>query len=371
MKLHILKSISPTAKDFDFNEAVERCDEWLITTLSPICCFRSDDGRELKCSCLSIFNLHPDTTTVAARYMVSWAGFSMQQKREILNTWDRYSAVTPGKKYILPLDFEDKTKKVDDVMVCRNSVMNILNVGRKMLVSARKDPSKEHGHFGKVGADTNRGRKFGEMDDSLHAFFIEVQSEGLPFATRIIREKTGLTTRDDDPDDVTLPPHMTKRRIYTRWCWSRGWKVEMKSRQKGIYCPSKEYSSRPHDDDSEIPLWPSGSEAKDVCSWTKFIHFWKYKYSNIKMRKRGADTCTDCLKSANDLCVTASQGRQTNDDGGSGSDEEAVSAEIVTDGSDDNLQLVSAINSVEQKLSIARLHVLQYQVQRNLVNCVI
>ena len=32
---------------------------------------------------------------------------------------------------------------------------------------------------------------------------------------------------------------------------------------------------------------------------------------------------------------------------------------------------MSTINSVEQKLSIARLHVLQYQAQRNLVNCVI
>jgi len=143
----------------------------------------------------------------------------------------------------------------------------------------------------------------------------------------------------------------------------------MKSRQKGIYFPSKEYSPWPCNDDSETPFWPSGSESKDICSWTKFLVFGNGEYLNIKMRKRGVDTCTDCLKSANDLCVAASQGRQT-DDGGD-SDKEAVLAEIATDGSDDNLQLASTMNSVEQKISIARLHVLQYQIQRNFVNRVI
>ena len=132
MKSHILKCISPTIKDFDINEAVERCDEWLITTLSSICCFRSNDKRKSKCHCLSIFNLHPNNTTATAQYMVTWAGFSMQQKREILNMWDRYAADTPGKQYTLSLDFNDPMQKVDDVMDCRNLVMNILDVGKKI-----------------------------------------------------------------------------------------------------------------------------------------------------------------------------------------------------------------------------------------------
>ena len=33
---------------------------------------------------------------------------------------------------------------------------------------------------------------------TLNSFFDELVNEGLPFATRLIREETGLTTRDDD-----------------------------------------------------------------------------------------------------------------------------------------------------------------------------
>lgn len=143
----------------------------------------------------------------------------------------------------------------------------------------------------------------------------------------------------------------------------------MKIRQKGIYFPSEDYSPHPYDDGSEIPLWPSGLELKDVCSWTKCLQLRKGEYPNIKMRKRGADTCIVCLKAANDLCVAVSQGRQT--DNGGGSDEEDVVVEVITGGSDDNMQLVSTMNSVEQKLNVACLHVLQYEAQRSFVNCVI
>ena len=88
-----------------------------------------------------------------------------------------------------------------------------------MLQGTRKDPSKRHGHKGKKGCTINRGKKVAYA--SLRTFFAELQEEGLPFATRLIQERTGLTTRDDNPDDVALPPHFTKHQLYTKWCWSR------------------------------------------------------------------------------------------------------------------------------------------------------
>ena len=98
------------------------------------------------------------------------------------------------------------------------------------------------------------------------------------------------------------------------------------------------------------------------------------------MRKRGADTCTDCLKANTDLCI-ASQTRNAElavqDDGGNDSDGSTVVAEVVGGrmldgyGSDDILALVSQMTLVEEKISKARLHVLQYQAQRGMTRYVI
>ena len=55
----------------------------------------------------------------------------------------------------------------------------------------------------------------------LNDNFEELREEGVPFAARIIREEFGLTTHDDDPDEVCLSPHLTKNRCYTIWCWKR------------------------------------------------------------------------------------------------------------------------------------------------------
>ena len=76
--------------------------------------------------------------------------------------------------------------------------------------------------------------------------------------------------RDDNPDDVALPPNFTKRQLYAKWCWSRGHKVVMKSRSEGIY---DTFTDRPNDDESEIPLWPTGSQKLRICSWALFLDY--------------------------------------------------------------------------------------------------
>ena len=152
----------------------------------------------------------------------------------------------------------------------------------------------------------------------------------------------------------------------------------MKSLAKSGYAAKEEFEPRPNDDDSEAPLWPTGSERKEVCSWGKFLEYWETNFPHIKMRRCGADTCTDCLKAVNDLDMATRTRAQrlallqaeVNDE-----DDDTVEAEVVdganVEAGDDNLQLVSAIASVEQKLNNARLHVLQYQAQRSLVNRII
>lgn len=63
------------------------------------------------------------------------------------------------------------------------------------------------------------------------------------------------------------------------------------------------------------------------------------------------------MEAAHDVCIAASQGRKITNEHGD-SDIEAVVAEIVTDGSDDNMQLVSTISLTEQKFNVACLHLL-------------
>ena len=64
-----------------------------------------------------------------------------------------------------------------------------------------------------------------EVFTSLEIFSGILATEGSPFDTCNIKEKSGLTTRDGDPDEVALPPHMRKYRCCAKWYWYIVWKV--------------------------------------------------------------------------------------------------------------------------------------------------
>ena len=70
----------------------------------------------------------------------------------------------------------------------------------------------------------------------------------------------------------------------------------MKVRATSQYCITEDYDKKSHDDDAEAPQWPSSQECKPVCAWHTFWGYWADNYPNIKVRAKGADTCSDCLK---------------------------------------------------------------------------
>ena len=142
----------------------------------------------------------------------------------------------------------------------------------------------------------------------------------------------------------------------------------LSSRQRSILTAVQEFLPRPNDDDAEVPLWPSGSERKEVCSWSPFWRYWCKKFPNIKMRKRGADTCTECLQATYALCNVAPPTITGDANADVLADGAAEGPKGEDDNNDDNVQLVSAIANVEEKLNAARLHVTMYQSQRTLVN---
>ena len=73
--------------------------------------------------------------------------------------------------------------------------------------------------------------------------------------------------------------------------------MEKKSTAKTIYKPVEQYERRPFDDvddNNSVPLWPQGSQYMKVVTWPTFLSYWTRKFPHIKVRKKGADTCTDC-----------------------------------------------------------------------------
>lgn len=229
-----------------------------------------------------------------ASYLVRWAGFNQMRKREALHTWHNAASLNgrmslKGKKYILPRcekdtiheDKDGQNQNIVSPMICRNALTGLLNVGRRMWVSSMKDLPLMHGN---VGKKSNATIQLEEVYQSLDIFFEKLSSEGSPCATPIIREEeSGLTNRDDNPDEVALPPHMTKHRCYGQWCWERGWKTKKLNRALTIYDKVANFEVREHDDDSEIPLWPVGSEPKRIVTWSTFLKYWTEKYPHIRL----------------------------------------------------------------------------------------
>ena len=75
----------------------------------------------------------------------------------------------------LPLLEEENDDTLGSMMVCRNAVYNMLNVGRRLKAAAKKDPTNTHRNTGKKGALNNMGKKLEETKHSLYLFFFRIK----------------------------------------------------------------------------------------------------------------------------------------------------------------------------------------------------
>ena len=152
--------------------------------------------------------------------------------------------------------------------ICRNGLCALLFVGKIMWQTAAEDPAaRTHGLKCKTGGDSSRGKEMKGINESLKLFFTELLEEGLPFATRIIRNETGTTTQDDNPDDVMLPLTLKREDV-------------TKSGVTSYNSTAKDNIERPVEpvDGDGILLWPPGSESGKVVSWPKFLKYWKTEF---------------------------------------------------------------------------------------------
>lgn len=287
---HPLFKLHPDTADFNYTEAFERCKNYVKNSLMVHRCKApkgsNTSNRQTKCDCM--FFLNDDEVNAVCRYMLYFAGIKLDSQKTLLSEMIRVSSVFKAQYkqrcFVLPLiQNETNTEPIPPRMVCINAVCSILNVGRKKLASAKSFTTFCHGLKDRTGAESNKGKNSDEWRASLRDFFEKLKREGTPFATRIIREETGTITRDDDPEAVALPPHMSKRQCYARWCFEQGWVTKLKRRADTYSEPISQFVRRPHDDEEELPLWPSGTESKTICAWPTFLKYWKTNYPNIKV----------------------------------------------------------------------------------------
>jgi hypothetical protein len=114
-----------------------------------------------------------------------------------------------------------------------------------------------------------------ETHANLHEFFQEMLELAAPRATRIIQDETGNGLRDQDIELKELPTHFTKRGMYYRYGSDWGQEIELKDHKGNV-----QFSLCPHNDDKEVPLWPTGSAATDIVSWKTFQSFWDRTTAN-------------------------------------------------------------------------------------------
>ena len=112
-------------------------------------------------------------------------------------------------------------------------------------------------------------------------------------------------------------------------------------------------------DGEGISLWPPGSESKRVVSWPKFFQFWKKEFPLLLIRKKGADTCTDCLILNNEFALHAARKKQKaaeeNDSDRDISDDESERGDDDIDR--DEGELERALSNYEKTLIAAKAHV--------------
>jgi hypothetical protein len=117
---------------------------------------------------------------------------------------------------------------------------------------------------------------------------------GEDYATRFVREATGVGLRKEQEGLVELPSCTSKRQEYARFCFERGWKC--KASAKGSFGAVSQYQARMDDD------W-GDRERLPVCSWSAFHKIWKDKFPKLKIRNPCEDTCGECMKLRNRVHV--------------------------------------------------------------------
>ena len=143
----------------------------------------------------------------------------------------------------------------------------------------------------------NKGRPVTEMAVKYaHVFFKELQNICEPYATRFVREITGLQLRNEEVGVLLLPTYFSKRNCYIRYCYGLGFKTRASA--KGNFGSKKLFIKRMDENTDDFVDFADGEDSDDqfdrMYSWSSFLNFWNKNYPLIRIKPKSEDMCGEC-----------------------------------------------------------------------------
>lgn len=279
-------------------ELVEYAEDFLTeqALLQEFCTDMFSKPKHRECNCLSIFqkqqeDVDPPLLRATARYMVYFAKKTKVDQQMIVIEWMKYAGTGIQARFVIPILAEDDDELVDlpieQSKICRNALLAIIGYSKYFwgtlvdCVGAGTIPS--HGLIGKQSNNSMDD----ELETALYMFLSEMEELAEPTAMRFVRDQTGqLDSRDEDDDVLYLAPSYSKRSLYHRFCYERGW--IMSTTSKG----TTKKSLREDQDWVEN----TENEPSKICHWRSFWKFWQQSFPKLRVRKPSADVCGDCHK---------------------------------------------------------------------------
>jgi hypothetical protein len=287
----------------DREHALVAYNKFLTDLVSKDACFNLNVGKHAltKCCCLHDLRGGEDQERLAyaAEHMWHFHNLNGANQHRLVTQWIRLKDKTNKKRpYQLPVRGRQNEPPSDALQttypICKNALQSITQFGRnKFKTSTEAAQTNVDLIDWRVGRKSNNAMKPGTHAD-LHEFFQEMMELAAPRATRIVQDETGTGLRDQDIEVKELPTHFTKRGMYYRYGSDRGHNIELKDHRGNL-----QVSPRAHDDDKEVPLWPTGSVSTDIVSWKAFRNFWKRNYSKLILPNARHDICGECFILAN------------------------------------------------------------------------
>lgn len=283
---------------------------------NPVCV--SVYGKETTCTCLHILRGEENSLRDNCAYAIQHYHELKDSKEKTCHFVDlkrHADAIAlsvpedtrgPHCKFLLPCRIRAAGMADNDTgphFLCTWGILRLFAIGKTQWTRLRTCNSSWET---KLIGNKNANKRMEDVFVSIDTFLTDLKVEADPMATRIVRAEVGLACRGDT-DAVKLAPHFKYRKIYESWVLERGWVTKLQSRDIGNYSPASEFGVRPHDDESDYPSWPTGSQQKDICSFRTFMRQWGKTHPELRIRPRGEDTCTQCWQLMEDLHHKASR----------------------------------------------------------------
>ena len=246
------------------------------------------EGENFSCDCLSVLQ-----NDLLRRSISSFAlEFSQRRRKDrlwCLIEWYRYGNPRPKNHlaFCLPTDIDIPVPEEIlsiNYKICKSALMNVCGIGKGIWATVydcvKKKKSPSHKLEGRPS--NNKRNMNSEEIVSLRSHFVQLQQYSEVQATRFVREETGeVTLRDGEDKNVYLPPVMTKRYCYKRYCADNGYKVKTSSSGK---------TSLEEDPSFE------GRRRKKCVAWSAYWDYWKLHHSNVKVNRPSEDICGLCFQ---------------------------------------------------------------------------